>query len=84
MFDKAYVVIFVVFSRWLELYAVIGWAFSASCGGKGADYCALKRSGPMYSEECNMPTTKKRKRDKNLASTAPPPLNLPSIEVRRT
>jgi hypothetical protein len=47
VFDKAYVVIFVVFSRWLELYAVIGWAFSASCGGKGADYCALKRSGPM-------------------------------------
>ena len=91
VFDKSYVVIFVWFSRWRELYAVIGWAFCASCGADGAEYCALKCTGQMYTENTangssGPATAKKRKRDNKVSQAEdalPPPLKLPEIKVRR-
>ena len=89
IFDKSYVAIFVQFSRWRELYAVIGWAFCASCGADGAEYCALKRTGQMYTDDTINGSTgpaaaKKRKRDKSsqVEDALPPPLKLPEIKVR--
>lgn len=53
VFDKPYIVIFVCFDKWQELYAVVGWAFCAACGTDGSDYCAIKRTGPMYHEDAD-------------------------------
>lgn len=53
VFDKPYIVIFVCFGKWQELYAVVGWAFCDACGTDGSDYCAIKRTGPMYHEDAD-------------------------------
>ena len=68
IFDKPYLVIFVRFGMWRELYSCVGWAFASACGSDGSDYCPLKRTGPAYAE----PEGKKRKRDRAASPPLPP------------
>ena len=95
MFDKPYIVIFVCFDRWRELYAVVGWAFCAACGTGGSDYCAIERTGPMYHEDTDpsplLPTQPSHTQEQGVSGSAanqrkrelasPASCQLPAIKV---
>ena len=95
VFDKPYIVMFICFSRWRELYAFVGWAFCAACGADGVEYCAIARTDPLSvlagdagpagqlaGGELSAAAAKKRKRERDRASPTNTQQQQPSPPVK--